>query len=100
MPAYMIFTREEPVFDEAEMDAYRSANREIAGSFQEKYGLKPLVVYGDLETFEGDAPDGVVMIEFPSMEDARAWYNSPEYQSALKHRLKSARYRAVLVDGL
>ena len=100
MSAYMIFTREGPVFNQAEMDTYSSSNRASAGNFVQKYKMKPLVVYGAMETFEGDAPDGIVMLEFPTMEDARSWYDSPEYQAATEHRKKGANYRVTLVEGL
>jgi uncharacterized protein (DUF1330 family) len=100
MPAYMIFTREGPVFNQVEMDIYSESNRNQAGAFVENFKLKPLVIYGAMETFEGDAPDGVVLLEFPTAEEARAWYNSPEYQSAMEHRLKGANYRVTMVEGL
>ncbi len=96
MAAYMIFLREDPVQNPDEMAEYQRRTREITGD----YKLKPLVVYGDIETVEGKAPDGMVMLEFPTAEDARAWYNSPGYQDALPHRLKAANYRAMIVEGL
>jgi len=42
----------------------------------------------------------VVIVEFPSTADARAWYDSPAYQEVVQHRFKGARYRAVLVEGV
>lgn len=96
----MIFTRESPVFDQAELDAYSSSNRSHAGEYVQKYGLKPLAIYGAMDTLEGDVPDGIVILEFPTADDARAWYNSPEYQAAMAHRKKGAHYSAVLVQGL
>lgn len=96
MPAYMIFIRDEPVRDEAEMAEYQRMNRE-SGS---KHPLKPLVVYGATEGVEGPAPDGVIVLEFPDVAAAKAWYESPEYQAALPHRLKAADYRAFIVEGL
>ena len=100
MPAYMIFTREGPVTDQAEMGTYSGMNQANAASWAEKFKLKPLAIYGALETFEGDAPDGVVLLEFPTADDARGWYNSPEYQAAMQHRLKGATYRVTLVEGV
>jgi uncharacterized protein (DUF1330 family) len=100
MPAYMIFTREGPIRDQAEMDAYSKANRDNAANTVAQYKMRPLAVYGKQECYEGDAPDGVVLLEFPTADDARGWYNSPEYQSAMAHRLKGADYRVVLVEGL
>lgn len=96
MPAYMIFIRDEPVRDEAAMKEYSRVNREKGGGFP----MKPLVAYGAAEGIEGATPDGVVMLEFPTVEDAKAWYNSPGYQEALPHRHKAADYRAFIVQGL
>jgi uncharacterized protein (DUF1330 family) len=62
--------------------------------------MKPLVVYGKMEVLEGQAPDGIVMLQFPSVVAARAWYQSPDYQAAIPHRQKAADYRAVIVEGL
>ena len=100
MPAYMIFTRTGPVTDQAEMDAYGAANRANAGRYVADYGLKPLSVYGKLDAVEGPAPEGIVLLEVPSADAARAWYASPEYQTAMEHRLKGAPYTAVIIEGL
>lgn len=100
MPAYMLFLREKPVVDPAALAAYSQANRAAAGEFREKYGIKPLIVYGATEALEGEAPDGMVLLEFPTAADARAWYASPEYQAALKHRKLAADYRALIIEGL
>jgi uncharacterized protein (DUF1330 family) len=62
--------------------------------------LKALVAYGAIEAVEGAAPNGMVMLQFPTAEDAKAWYNSPAYQAALPHRMKGAEYRAFIVQGL
>lgn len=62
--------------------------------------MTPLAFYGPVETLEGDPADGVVLIAFPTMEEAKAWYDSPAYQEALPHRLKGADYRVILAQGL
>jgi uncharacterized protein (DUF1330 family) len=98
MTAYMIFTREGPVRDEAEMAQYSAKNQAAAGKYVAEYGLKPLTFYGKQEVIEGDGPDGIVLLEFPDAEKARAWYDSPEYQDALQHRLKGATYRCAIVE--
>lgn len=100
MPAYMIFTREGPITDQAAMDRYSSMNRVQAGSFVEKFGLKPLTIYGAQHVLEGEGPEGVVLLEFPDAQAARNWYESPEYQAASAHRWQGADYRVVLVEGL
>ena len=96
MPAYIVFIREEPVRDPAEMETYRKKG---AGS-QVGFNMKALAVYGALETLEGKAPDGVVLLEFPTVEEAKARHNGPIYSAAAPHRRKGAEYRAVIVQGL
>lgn len=96
MPAYLIVTRETAVHDHAAYDEYQRKNREVPPAVP----LRPLVAYGDVTAVEGDAPDGVVMLEFQTVADARAWYESPGYQAALPHRLRSAEWRAFIVEGL
>jgi uncharacterized protein (DUF1330 family) len=92
----MIFIREGEIVDPEAMAAYQSGNRSAPpGS-----GLKPLAVYGAMETFEGEPAEGVVMLEFPDAEAAKAWYFSPEYQERAKLRQKAAPYRCIMVEGL
>jgi len=96
MTVYMLFLREEPVRDQTEMATYSRMNRESPRD----PNMKPLVVYGALEAVEGTPPDGMVMLAFPSVEAAKAWYDSPAYQAVLPHRLRGANYRAFIVQGL
>ena len=96
MPAYVIFMRESAIRDQAEMDIYQRTAR--AKPTDPK--PTPLVVYGPMQALEGEAPDGVVLLQFPTVEDAKAWYYSPEYQAAAPHRIKGADYRAFIVQGL
>lgn len=100
MAAYFIFIREDAVIDPAAMATYSAANRANAGLFVERYGIRPLSVYGATTTVEGPAPDGVILLEFPTVQAARAWYDSPEYQAAIPDRNKGAPYRAILIEGL
>jgi uncharacterized protein (DUF1330 family) len=39
------------------------------------------------------------MLRFPTMEEAKAWYNSPAYQAALPHRLAAGDFRCLFVEG-
>ena len=96
MAAYMIFIREGEIVDHAAMADYRQSNSSVAPA---DYDLEPLVVYGRMEALEGDAPDGIVVLRFPSVDAARKWYFSPGYQAALAHRQRAADYRVVLVEG-
>jgi uncharacterized protein (DUF1330 family) len=96
MAAYMLFIREGAVRDQAQIDTYRRMNAE--GPRDPK--LTPLAVYGSIEALEGPVPDAVVLLKFPTVEDAKAWYNSPGYQAALPHRKAGAEYRALIIQGL
>ena len=96
IPAYIIVLREGPVTDAQAYAEYQRKNREQPPAVE----LKLLVAYGGMQALEGEAPDGVVMLEFNTVEDARAWYESPGYQSALPYRLRSADWRAIIVEGL
>ncbi|MEJ6010052.1 DUF1330 domain-containing protein [Novosphingobium aquae] len=97
MATYMIFIREGAIVDHEAMAAYQSGNR---GAKAAASAMKPLVVYGELETLEGDAADGVVVLQFPDRDAAKAWYFSPEYQEKVKLRQKAAPYRCLMVEGL
>jgi len=96
MAAYLIVLREGSVRDQPAYDEYQRMNQENPTIGK----LTPLVVYGALHGLEGVSPDGMVMIQFDSVEDARAWYESPTYQAALPHRLRCADWRAFIVEGM
>ncbi len=96
MPAYIIVIREEPVQDADAFAQYQTLTRQV----QTPIKLMPRVVYGAMESLEGEPPDGVVMLEFDCMQDAHDWYHSGDYQKALPHRLQAARHRAFIVEGL
>ena len=100
MPAYAIVFRETPLRDADSQSEYSASNRANAALFQGEYGLKPLAVYGAMQALEGEAPDGIVLIEFPTMDHACRWYDSEEYQRVIPLREKAADWRVILVQGL
>jgi len=95
MPAYVIFIRERTL-DQSEFDTYAK----MAGPSLEGLPIKFLAAYGRQEVLEGPAPDGVAIAEFPSLEEAKQWYESPAYQAAARHRFKGATYRGLIVEGV
>ncbi|MDO9223174.1 MAG: DUF1330 domain-containing protein [Caulobacter sp.] len=95
MAAYMIFIRDKTT-DAAELATYSG----LAGPSMGGHAVTPHVVYGPHEVLEGPAVEGVVVVSFPTIEEAKAWYDSPAYQAARAHRFKGAEYRVVLVQGL
>jgi uncharacterized protein (DUF1330 family) len=95
MPAYVIFIRERTL-DQSELDTYAT----MAPPTLEGLPIKFLAAYGRQEVLEGPAPEGVAIAEFPSLEEAKHWYESPAYQAAARHRLKGATYRGLVVEGI
>jgi uncharacterized protein (DUF1330 family) len=95
MAAFFVFTRER-TRDQSEMDAYM---REVGATFK-GHPATTHVRYGRHEVLEGPGTEGVVIVSFPSVEEAKAWYDSPAYREVRKHRFLGADYRAVLVEGV
>lgn len=59
------------------------------------------LVHGNLPVVMDGAFQGtVVVIEFPGMDQARAWYVSPEYQAIVRFRTGNADGAAILIDGV
>lgn len=95
MPAYLVFIKERE-HDGAAMAEYSAkAGPSLAG-----HTAKPLAYYGAIETLEGPEAAGSVIIEFPDMDAARAWYQSPAYMQARALRFAGADYRVFLTQGL
>ena len=66
----------------------------------EKYAGKFLVRGGKVEPLEGQPPaPRIVVVEFPSLEQARAWYSSAEYQQLLPIRQAAAEGSFFFVEG-
>ena len=64
------------------------------------YDPEILVVDQNVEVVEGETEDNrMVILKFKSREEARRWYDSPEYQAIIDLRLDSVDGRAVLCDG-
>ena len=65
------------------------------------YGGRYVARAGRTITLEGPpAKSRVVVIEFPSFDRARAWYESPEYVAARKVRAGAAEAQFVVVEGV
>ena len=72
---------------------------EVEGTF-EPFGGYWLVHGADPEVREGDYDGDVVIIGFPSLLDARAWYESSDYQRIAKLRHENASSVILFVDGV
>ena len=65
------------------------------------HGAEPCVRGGKVEVLEGDwTPKRIVILKFPSMEQAKAFYDSVEYDAARKAREGIAVMRMIVVEGV
>jgi uncharacterized protein (DUF1330 family) len=95
MSAYLIFTRDKTL-DPQELATYsKDVPATLAG-----HEVKLLVLYGSHEDLEGAATEGTVILEFPNMDAAKAWYDGPAYRKVREHRFKGATYHVILVKGV
>ena len=94
MAAYIVITREK-TNNPAKLEEYKKL---VAPSFQ-KHPATILALHGRHEVLEGPATEELIILEFPSYEEAKAWYQSPEYQAASEHRFQGGNYRFILTEG-
>jgi uncharacterized protein (DUF1330 family) len=85
------------VEDAAGYEGYRSQTASII----ERYGGRFLVRGAAVEVKEGEPGiDRLVILEFPSVEAARTFYDSPEYQAVLPIRFENASSTLVIAQGV
>ena len=95
MPAYVIAELE--ITDPAGFDEYRKGVPATIAA----YGGRYLARGGALESLEGGwAPKRMVVLEFPSADRAREWWNSALYAPAKRLRHEVATTQMILVEGL
>ena len=64
------------------------------------FGGRFLVHGAPPEVLEGDWPGVLVLLEFPDLAAARAWYASPAYRAILPLRTRHLRGDCLLVEGV
>ena len=65
-----------------------------------QYGGRYIVRGGHSEVMEGEWPERrTVVLEFPSMAEAKTWHSSPEYKPLLELRQSASDGAALLVEG-
>ncbi|WP_405899569.1 DUF1330 domain-containing protein [Streptomyces sp. NBC_00727] len=69
-------------------------------STMDPYGGRFLVHNAPVEVAEGAWPGAVVVVGFPGIEEARAWYASPAYQELVPLRARNMAGDVVLVEGV
>ncbi|PWC31119.1 DUF1330 domain-containing protein [Azospirillum sp. TSO35-2] len=95
MPAYII--ADVRVTDPVAYELYKSLTPNAIA----KNGGRFLSRGGETAVLEGGwQPNRIVILEFPDMASARAFYDSPEYREAREARRDAADFRMIVVDGL
>ena len=94
MTAYVIAD-----IDVHDPETYREYSALVPRSI-EPFGGRFLARGGELETLEGGwQPRRLVVVEFPTADHARRWYESPEYRAAMAIRHRSSAGSLVLLEG-
>ena len=95
MAAYVIV--QVNITDPAKYDEYKKHAPAAIAKYEGRY----LARGGAVEDLEGAIPySRVVILEFPTMDKARAWYHSPEYQAAKRMREGGGEGMFTLVQGI
>jgi uncharacterized protein (DUF1330 family) len=95
MPAYLVAD-----IEITDAEGYAEYGKAVVESIA-VFGGRFIVRGGAIEVREGAwSPKRLVILEFPSMERLRAWYDSPEYASMLALRKRSAIANLLLVEGV
>ncbi|MGO8876476.1 MAG: DUF1330 domain-containing protein [Acidimicrobiales bacterium] len=94
MAAYII--AEIAVTDTDGYETYKA----LAGASVAAHGGTYLARGGHVESLEGEpAAARVVILEFPDLESARAFYTSEDYRAAIAVRHATASSRLFIVEG-
>jgi len=95
MPAYLIV--ETDITDPEQYERYKAASPAAIAAA----GGRFVVRGGETAVLEGDwNPKRLVVVEFPDLEAARAFYDSEEYRAAMKLREGAAHMNMVAVQGV
>ena len=95
MPAYLIAE-----IEITNPEGYAEYTRAVPATVA-KYGGKFLVRGGKAHPLEGDWPERRrVIIEFPSIEKGKEWWNSPEYEKPMAMRRANSKGRLIFLEGV
>jgi len=95
MSAYILIRIQ--VEDPSKLKSYQ----EVAPSIIEKFNGRLRVRGGEVISLEGPNENRrIVVIEFPSLDEAKKFYYSDEYENAIKLRSGIADFEMIAVDGI
>ena len=93
-PAYYISEFE--LTDPEGIRPYSAAVESTFAPFGGRYAARG----GKVVSLEGEPSKRVIMIVFPSLEQAQAWYDSPRYREIMPIRHRSAKSRVFIMEGV
>lgn len=95
MPAYVVV--DIAVHDPVTYETYKT----LAPPSIAQYGGRYIARGGKTQVLEGDwSPTRLVILEFPDVDAARAWWESPEYAEAKAMRHRAAHSKMLILEGL
>ena len=95
MSAYVLIIRDETK-DPVGMENYRAIAKDVPTLKMDILVSKSC----NFKVLEGSEPESIVVMHFPSVDDALEWYQSEAYQEALPHRIAAANTRVIIAEGL
>ena len=94
MPAYVLVEVE--IHDPAEYEEYKKLTPASIAAYNGRFVVRG----GKTESLEGDwNPQRIVVLEFPSVNRAKEWWNSEEYAAAKAIRQRTAKTKMLVVEG-
>ena len=95
MAGYVIVDIE--VTDPVQYEDYKKLAAATVAAYDGRYVVRG----GTAETLEGDwTPKRVVVLEFPTVERAKEWWDSEDYRPAKSMRHAAATSRMIVVEGV
>ena len=86
-------------FEVTDPEGIRPYSAAVESTFA-PFGGRYVVRGGQAKALEGEPAKRIVMIAFPSLEQAQVWYESPAYRTIRPIRHRSAKSRVFIVEGL
>jgi uncharacterized protein (DUF1330 family) len=95
MPAFVIV--DVSIHDPEEYEEYKKQTPATLTAFNGRFVVRG----GQTITLEGDwKPERIVVLEFPTVDQANAWWNSETYSRAKGIRQKAASTKMIIVEGI
>jgi len=95
MPAYVIV--EVSIHDSEAYEEYKKLTPAAIAAYNGRFAVRG----GATTTLEGEwSPERIVVLEFPSVEQANIWWNSEIYSKAKVIRQRAAKTKMIIVEGI